>query len=137
MIYTDWTKKAMKLAYEAHHGQVDKGGMPYVFHPFHLAEQMDDEISTVAALLHDVVEDTDWTLEALAAEGFPAEAIKVLQLLTHPKEAPAQPPRSEDQTGRPAPQQRFHPAQRGDCQPEGTTAAKVHTSLCAIGGEKV
>ena len=54
MIYTDWTKKAMKLAYEAHHGQVDKGGMPYVFHPFHLAEQMDDEISTVAALLHDV-----------------------------------------------------------------------------------
>ena len=54
MIYTEWTKKAMKLAYKAHHGQVDKGGMPYVFHPFHLAEQMDDEISTVAALLHDV-----------------------------------------------------------------------------------
>ena len=88
MIYTDWTKKAMKLAYEAHHGQVDKGGMPYVFHPFHLAEQMDDEISTVAALLHDVVEDTDWTLEALAAEGFPAESLEVLQLLTHPKEEP-------------------------------------------------
>ena len=63
MIYTDWTKKAMKLAYEAHHGQVDKGGMPYVFHPFHLAEQMDDEISTVAALLHDVVEDTAATEE--------------------------------------------------------------------------
>ena len=80
--------EAMKLAYEAHHGQVDKGGMPYVFHPFHLAEQMDDEISTVAALLHDVVEDTDWTLEALAAEGFPAESLEVLQLLTHPKEEP-------------------------------------------------
>ena len=71
MIYTEWTKKAMKLAYKAHHGQVDKGGMPYVFHPFHLAEQMDDEISTVAALLHDVVEDTDWTLEALAAGSSP------------------------------------------------------------------
>ena len=59
MIYTDWTKKAMKLAYEAHHGQVDKGGMPYVFHPFHLAEQMDDEISTVAALLHDCTKKLD------------------------------------------------------------------------------
>ena len=113
MIYTEWTKKAMKLAYKAHHGQVDKGGMPYVFHPFHLAEQMDDEISTVAALLHDVVEDTDWTLEALAAEGFPAESMEVLRLLTPKRGAlyglhrptPTQPDRSEDQAGRPASQQ--------------------------------
>ena len=49
---------------------------------------MDDELSTVAALLHDVVEDTDWTLEALAAEGFPAESMEVLRLLTHPKGEP-------------------------------------------------
>ncbi|MFR2965961.1 MAG: hypothetical protein ACLTK0_06020 [Anaerovoracaceae bacterium] len=41
----------MKLAYDAHHGQKDKGGVPYVFHPFHLAEQMDDEISVCVALL--------------------------------------------------------------------------------------
>ena len=55
MIYTELTKKAMKIAYDAHHGQLDKGGLPYVFHPWHLAEQMDDEISTIAALLHDDV----------------------------------------------------------------------------------
>ena len=68
MIYTDWTKKAMKLAYEAHHGQVDKGGMPYVFHPFHLAEQMDDEISTVAALLHDCTKKLDMAQQLALCE---------------------------------------------------------------------
>ncbi len=82
MIYTELTKKAMKLAYEAHHGQVDKGGVPYIFHPYHLAEQMTDEISTCAALLHDVVEDTDVTFEDLEKE-FPQEVIDVLRLLTH------------------------------------------------------
>ena len=50
MIYTPLTMKAMKLAYEAHHGQLDYNGMPYVFHPYHLAEQMTDEITTCAAL---------------------------------------------------------------------------------------
>ena len=88
MLYTELTKKAMKIAYDAHQGQLDKGGIPYVFHPWHLAEQMDDEISTIAALLHDVVEDTDWTLEQLAAEGFPEEAMEVLALLTHPEGQP-------------------------------------------------
>ena len=70
MIYTHLTNQAMKLAYEAHHGQVDKGGIPYVFHPFHLAEQMTDETTTVVALLHDIVEDTNYTLEDLANLGF-------------------------------------------------------------------
>lgn len=88
MLYTELTKKAMKIAYDAHQGQLDKGGLPYVFHPWHLAEQMDDEISTIAALLHDVVEDTDWTLEQLTAEGFPQEAMEVLALLTHPEGQP-------------------------------------------------
>ena len=41
-----------------------------MFHPFHVAEQMDDEISTVVALLHDVVEDTDYTLDDLREMGF-------------------------------------------------------------------
>ena len=82
MIYTELTNKAMRTAYAAHHGQVDKGGLPYIFHPYHLAEQMDDEVSCCAALLHDVVEDTDVTMEALAKE-FPAEVIDVLKLLTH------------------------------------------------------
>ena len=88
MIYTELTKRAMNIAYQAHHGQLDKGGMPYVFHPLHLAEQMDDEVSTVAALLHDVVEDTEWTFEMLEAEGFPAESMAALRLLTHPEGEP-------------------------------------------------
>ena len=82
MIYTELTIKAMVLAYNAHHGQFDKGGVPYIFHPIHLAEQMDDEISTCVALLHDTVEDTDVTLEQLAAE-FPREIVEAVDLLTH------------------------------------------------------
>ena len=82
MLYTPLTCKAMQIAYAAHHGQVDKGGLPYIFHPYHLAEQMDDEVSCCAALLHDVVEDTDVTMEELARE-FPQEVIDVLKLLTH------------------------------------------------------
>ena len=81
MIYTELTIKAMNLAYNAHHGQFDKGGVPYIFHPIHLAEQMDDEISTCAALLHDTVEDTEVTLEELAKE-YPKEVVKAVALLT-------------------------------------------------------
>ena len=88
MLYTDATKKAMKLCFDAHKDQVDQSGMPYVFHPFHLAEQMDDEISTVCALLHDVVEDSDITFENLAKMGFSGEIIDVLKLLTHAEEVP-------------------------------------------------
>ena len=88
MIYTALTKKAMKVCFEAHKDQLDKTGLPYVFHPFHLAEQMDDEISTVCALLHDVVEDTDTTLEDLGSMGFPKEALEALALLTHAPEVP-------------------------------------------------
>lgn len=68
MIYTELTNKAIKLAYQAHEGQLDKAGMPYILHPIHLAEQMDDEISTCVAILHDVVEDTDVTFEDLEKE---------------------------------------------------------------------
>ena len=88
MIYTALTKKALRLCFDAHKEQVDKTGMPYVFHPFHLAEQMSDEISTVCALLHDFVEDTDYTLEDLAEMGYPQEVIDVLRLLTHNPEVP-------------------------------------------------
>lgn len=84
MIYTELTNKAMKIAYAAHHGQFDYNGIPYIFHPIHLAEQMDEELSCCASLLHDVAEDTDVTLEDLARE-FPEEVIRVLKLLTHEK----------------------------------------------------
>ena len=87
MIYTPMTNKAMRIAYKAHHGQLDYNGIPYIFHPIHLAEQMDDEISCCAALLHDVAEDTDVTLEDLARE-FPDQVIEVLKLLTHHDNVP-------------------------------------------------
>ena len=88
MIYTHLTKKALKIAFEAHKDQLDKSGLPYVFHPFHLAEQMDDEYSVCVALLHDVAEDTDMTVDDLAAEGFPREVIDALSLLTHERGVP-------------------------------------------------
>ena len=88
MIYTEMTKKALKLCFEAHKNQVDKSGMPYVFHPFHLAEQMEDENTTIVALLHDVVEDTEYSLDDLKNMGFPQQVIEALGLLTHDKSVP-------------------------------------------------
>lgn len=88
MIYTPQTKRALKLCFEAHRNQEDKSGMPYVFHPFHLAEQMTDEATTITALLHDVVEDTDYTLEDLRAMGFPPEALDAIELMTHDPAVP-------------------------------------------------
>ena len=85
MLYTPQTKLAMEIAYQAHHGQRDKGGAPYVFHPFHLAEQMETELEVTAALLHDVVEDTAVTLEELRQAGISEEVLTILELLTHRK----------------------------------------------------
>ena len=83
MIYTPKTKNALKLCFEAHKEQVDKSGMPYVFHPFHLAEQMNTEETTIVALLHDLVEDTDYTIEALVDMGFDKSITDAIALMTH------------------------------------------------------
>ena len=88
MIYTDQTKKAMRIAFDAHKEQTDKTGMPYIFHPFHLAEQMTDEVSVCAALLHDVVEDTMVTFEDITAQGISPNVITALKLLTHDDSVP-------------------------------------------------
>lgn len=82
MIYTKLTVRAMQLAYAAHHGQTDISGVPYIFHTFHVAEQMTDEYAVCAALLHDVVEDTDVTLAELVKK-FPREVTEAVRLLTH------------------------------------------------------
>ena len=82
MIYTEMTIKAMKVAYEAHLGQLDYNDVPYIFHPYHLAEQMDDEVSCTVALLHDVVEDTPLTLSDLE-QIFPTQVVEIVRLLTH------------------------------------------------------
>ena len=87
MVYTKLTVRAMQIAYQAHHGQVDKAGVPYVLHPVHLAEGMEDEVSACVALLHDVVEDTEWTFAMLEAE-FPPAVTDALRLLTHADEEP-------------------------------------------------
>lgn len=83
MLYTDATKAAMKICYGAHAGQLDKSGLPYVFHPFHLAEQMETEHEVCVALLHDVMEDTDFTPDDLVASGIPQEYVDTCLLLTH------------------------------------------------------
>lgn len=88
MIYTEKTKKALKFCFEAHKDQLDKSGMPYVFHPFHLADQMETEETTIVALLHDVVEDTDYTLDDLEKLGFDKPIIEALALLTHDDSTP-------------------------------------------------
>ena len=85
MIYTPLTNKAMMIAYEAHHGQNDYNGIPYIYHPIHLAEQMDDEFSCCVALLHDTVEDTSVTLEDLKRD-FPPDITDAIALLTHNEE---------------------------------------------------
>ena len=82
MIYTPMTNKAIKLMFNAHKDQVDKSGIPYVFHPWHVAESMPDEVRCTVALLHDIVEDTDITLDRLKEEGFPIEVIEAVDVLT-------------------------------------------------------
>ena len=88
MIYTELTKKAMKLCFDAHKNQVDKSGMPYIFHPMCIAEKMDTEESIIVALLHDVVEDTDYTLDDLRKMGFGDAVIEALTLMTHDPSVP-------------------------------------------------
>lgn len=88
MIYTKMTKAALTLCFDAHKDQIDKSGMPYVFHPFHLAEQMTDEVTVTVALLHDVVEDSDYTLDDLRRLGFPEEVVGAVALMTHAEGVP-------------------------------------------------
>ena len=81
MIYTKIINKALNIAYKAHHGQKDKGNVPYIFHPYHIAEKFNNETDICVAILHDVLEDTFVSKEEL--EGyFPKEVIEPLVLLT-------------------------------------------------------
>jgi (p)ppGpp synthase/HD superfamily hydrolase len=75
--------KAIAIAAQAHQGQLDKFGAPYISHPIRLMMQMDSYEEKMAAILHDIVEDTDWTLEDLKAEGFPQTVVDAVDGLTH------------------------------------------------------
>lgn len=77
-----WAEKAYKLACEAHAGQVDKGGNPYIQHPETVAGMVDSDEEKAAAYLHDVLEDTDVTIEQLIDAGFPYDIIRAVLLLT-------------------------------------------------------
>ncbi len=85
MYYTPMTKAAMKLCFEAHKDQVDKAGIPYIFHPTSLAERFEEgqEAEICAALLHDVLEDTNYTVDNIRAAGMNEEVIEALLLLNH------------------------------------------------------
>lgn len=76
-------EKAIQIASEAHHNQYDKVGRPYITHAFRVMEKGKNETEKICGMLHDVVEDSEWTLEQLASEGFSAEVIDILERLTH------------------------------------------------------
>jgi (p)ppGpp synthase/HD superfamily hydrolase len=78
-------ERAVRRALEAHSGQKEENGRAYLLHPLRLMLRMDTEAEMAAAALHDVVEDTDTTLEDLRAEGFPEEVLAAVALLTHDK----------------------------------------------------
>lgn len=75
-------ERAIVIATEAHAGQVDKAGAPYILHPLRVMLAVEGVEARVAAVLHDVVEDTDWTLEALRAEGFGTDVVEAVDHLT-------------------------------------------------------
>lgn len=79
--------KAIKLCYEAHKNQVDKGGSPYYLHPIYVALNMKTEEQKIVALLHDVVEDTEITIEDLKNKGFSKKIVDAVEVITKKKES--------------------------------------------------
>lgn len=85
MIWTKLTNKAYVIACAAHSGQVDKAGQPYINHPYTVAEQMPDEITTAVAFLHDVLEDNkNFTAKDLEELGVPKKVVENVVYLTRP-----------------------------------------------------
>lgn len=75
-------ERAIELAARAHAGQLDKAGQPYILHPLRLMLAVHTPHEKMAAILHDVVEDTPITFEDLVREGFPQEVVNAVQALT-------------------------------------------------------
>jgi (p)ppGpp synthase/HD superfamily hydrolase len=75
-------ERAIEIATEAHRGQLDKAGCDYIEHPLRVMAAGKSLDEKIVGVLHDVVEDTNWTFEALAAEGFSAEVIEALRCVT-------------------------------------------------------
>jgi (p)ppGpp synthase/HD superfamily hydrolase len=74
---------AIAIAAEAHKGQMDKAGAPYILHPLRMMMQMNTEAEMITAILHDVVEDSSWTIERLRDEGFSEEVLEAVECVTN------------------------------------------------------
>ena len=75
-------ENAIILATQAHRGQVDKGGQPYILHPLRVMLQLETTPERIVALLHDVVEDTSITLETIRSEGYSPDVVESIDCLT-------------------------------------------------------
>jgi guanosine-3',5'-bis(diphosphate) 3'-pyrophosphohydrolase len=75
-------ERAIELAARAHAGQRDKGGQPYILHPLRVMMSMTRDAERIAAVLHDIVEDTPITFDDLVAEGFADEVVAAIRALT-------------------------------------------------------
>jgi len=73
---------AIRIAVEAHAGQKDRNGQPYILHPLRVMAQVLTPDEKIVAILHDVIEDTPWTLDQLKARGFPARILQALDCVT-------------------------------------------------------
>ena len=75
-------ERAIEIAVSAHKGQTDKGGHPYILHPLRVMISLESQAEKIVGVLHDVVEDSDWTFEDLENEGFPIDVIDALKSVT-------------------------------------------------------
>lgn len=75
-------EKAILIATKAHNGQLDKGGQPYILHPLRVMQSCNSDLEKICAVLHDVIEDTNISLNELREEGFSEEVLVILDLLT-------------------------------------------------------
>jgi len=76
---------AIEVATEAHKGQKDKNGQPYIYHPLRVMLAVQSDFERMVAIMHDVVEDTNWTIEDVAAENFSNEVVKAIKAITKKK----------------------------------------------------
>ncbi|HEY0735347.1 MAG TPA: HD domain-containing protein [Herpetosiphonaceae bacterium] len=74
--------RAIAIAAQAHQEQRDKAGAPYILHPLRMMAQMRGEDERIVAVLHDLIEDTEWTLDQLRAEGFSDDVLEAIDCLT-------------------------------------------------------
>src|SRR5215218_10373584 len=81
-------EKALRIAAEAHEGQKDKEGLPYILHPLRVMHRVQGEDAQIVAVLHDVVEDTTVTADDLRQAGFSEAVVAAVLCVTHRKDEP-------------------------------------------------